>query len=95
MLHQQEIFKLWSLNIISGDLRKFWGKIEIESYIIQSNKRKNQKLIVQNLSWRIFFQKQVKLLTSGIWPQFYNASNKNTFFLLTLYLYFRAKFLKR
>ena len=48
-------------------MRKFWGKIEIETYIIQLNQGKNQKIIVQNLSWRIFFQEQVKFLISGIW----------------------------
>ena len=56
------------------------GKIELETYIIQSTQRKNQKLIVQNLSLRILFQEQVKFLKSGIWSQFYNASNKDTFF---------------
>ena len=34
----------------------FWEKIEIETYIIQSNQSKNQKIIVQN--WRIFFRNQ-------------------------------------
>ena len=36
--------------------------------------------MVQNLSWRIFFNEQVKFLKSGIWFQFYSASNKDTFF---------------
>ena len=49
--------------MISKDLRKFLGKIEIKTYMIQLNK----KIIVQNLSWRIFFQEQVKFLKSGIW----------------------------
>ena len=75
MLQRQKIFKLWSLNMISKDLRKFWGKLEIETYIIQLNQSKNQNIIVQNLSWMIFFQEQVKFLKSGIWFQFYNPSN--------------------
>ena len=65
----------------------FWGKIEIETYIIQSNQSKNRKAIVQNLqnlSWRIF-QKQVKFLKVGIGFQIYNALNKDTFFLLIRY----------
>ena len=36
--------------------------------------------MVQNLSWRIPFQEQVKFLKSGTWFQFYKASNKDTFF---------------
>ena len=48
--------------------------------IIWSNQIKNQKIIVQNLSWRSFFQGQVKFLKSAIWFQFYNASNKDIFF---------------
>ena len=45
MLQRQVNFKLRSLlNMISGDPRKFWGKIEIETYVIQSNKNKNKKL---------------------------------------------------
>ena len=36
--------------------------------------------MVQNLSWRIFLQEEVKFLKSGNWFQFYNASNKDTFF---------------
>ena len=36
-------------------------------------------------SWRIPFQEQVKFLKSGIWFQFYNTSNKDTFFWLTRY----------
>ena len=60
---------------------KTLGKnIEIETYIIQSNQSSNQKIIVQNLSGRIFFQEQVKFLKLGIWFQFYNASNKDTCF---------------
>ena len=39
--------------------------IEIEAYIIQLNQSKNQKIVVQNLSWRIFFQEQVKFLKSA------------------------------
>ena len=35
---------------------------------------------MQNLSWRIPFQEQVKFLKSGIWFQFYKASNKDIFF---------------
>ena len=35
---------------------------------------------MQNLSWRIPFQEQVKFLKSGIWFQFYKASNKDTLF---------------
>ena len=34
MLQRQEILKLWSLNIILGDLRIFF-KIEIETHIIK------------------------------------------------------------
>ena len=41
--------------------------------------------MVQNLSWRIFLQEQLKFLNSGIWIQFHNASNKDTF-LLTRYV---------
>ena len=67
--------------MISGDMQKFLGeKIEIETYIIQSNQSKNQKIMVQNLNWRILFQEQVKFLKSGIWFQFYNVSNNDTFF---------------
>ena len=69
--------------MISNDLRKFWRKSEIETYIIQLNQSKNKKIIVQNLSWRIFFQEQVKFLKSSIWFQFYNAWNKDIFFWLT------------
>ena len=58
----------------------FGKKIEIQTYIINSNQSKHQKIIVQNLRWKILFQKQVKFLKSGIWFQFYNASNKDTFF---------------
>ena len=36
--------------------------------------------MVQNLSERIFFQKKVEFLKSGIWFQFYALSNKDTFF---------------
>ena len=36
---------------------------------------------MHNLSWRIFFQEQVKLLTSGIWFQFYNAQQIYIFLL--------------
>ena len=54
MLQWQEVFKFWSLNTILGD-PEFWGKIEIETYIIQSNKSKDWNIIVQNLSGRIFF----------------------------------------
>ena len=46
-----------------------------------------------NLTWRIFFQTQVKFLKSGIWFQFYIASNKDTFFLLTRYVESVSKFL--
>ena len=35
---------------------------------------------MQNLSWRILFQEQIKFLKSDIWFQFYSASNKDTFF---------------
>ena len=35
---------------------------------------------MKNLSWKILFQEQVKFLKSGFWFQFYNASNKDTFF---------------
>ena len=35
---------------------------------------------MQNLSWRVFSQEQVKFLKSGIWVQFYNALNKDRFF---------------
>ena len=71
--------------MISGDLRKFFffwggGEIETETYIIQSNQSKSGEITVQNLSWRIFFQEEVKFLKSGIWFQFYSASNKDTFF---------------
>ena len=61
--------------------------IEIETWIVQSNQSENQKLIVKKLSCSIFFQEQVKFLKSSIWFQFYDASNKGTFFWLTLYLY--------
>ena len=83
MLQRQDIFKMWSLNIISIDLWHILRKIEFETYVIQSNQSKNKKIIVQNLSWRIPFQEQVKFLKSGIWFQFYKASNKDTFFLIT------------
>ena len=69
--------------MISGDMQKFWGKkIESETYKTQSSqmKKKKKKIIVQNLSWRIVFQEKVKFLKSGIWFQFYSASNKDTFF---------------
>ena len=79
--------------MILGDLGKFWGKIEIETYMIQSN-QSAKKIIVQNLSWRIFFQEQLIFLTSGIWFQFYNASNENAFFLLTRYILFNKIFIK-
>ena len=46
---------------------KIWGKNEIETYIVQLNQSKNKRIIVQNLSWRIFFQEQVKFLKSAIW----------------------------
>ena len=55
-------------------------KDEIETYIILSNQRKNKKIIVKTLCWRILFQELVKFLKSGIWFKFYNASNKDTFF---------------
>ena len=55
--------------MISGDLRNVGGKIEIETNISQSNENKDKKIIVQNLSWRIFFQEQVKFLNQ-IWYQF-------------------------
>ena len=51
------------------------GKLEL-----QSSQSKNKKIIVKNLSQRNFFQEQVKFLKSGIWFQFYYASNKDTFF---------------
>ena len=57
----------------------FGEKTEIETYIIQS-KQKIKKKYCENSSCRIFLQEQVKLLKSGTWFQFYNASNKNTFF---------------
>ena len=40
--------------MISKDLTKFWEKIEIETYIIQVNQSKNQKIIVQNLKLENF-----------------------------------------
>ena len=46
-------------------------KFEIQTYIIQSNQSKNQKIIVQTLSWIIFFHGQVK---------FSSFSNKDPFF---------------
>ena len=55
-------------------------EIEIETHIIQSNQSKDRKIIVQNLSWRILFQEQVKFLKSSICFQFYNALNKDTVF---------------
>ena len=77
MLQQQEAFKLLSLNMISQYFLKFLGKkLKLK---LQSNQSKNQKIIVQNLNWRIFFREQVKFLKSGIWFPFYNASNKDTF----------------
>ena len=71
--------------MISGDLRNFLGKTDIETYIIHPNQSKSREFIVENVSWRILFQEQVKFLKSGIWFQFYNASNKDTFFRLTRY----------
>ena len=41
---------LWSLNMFSGDLRKFLGKKLNLKHIIQSNQSKNQKIMVQNSS---------------------------------------------
>ena len=38
---------------------------KMETYMIQSNQSKNRKIIVQNLSWRIFFHEQVKFLKLG------------------------------
>ena len=49
------------------------------------SKQKSKNYGVQNLSGRTLFQEQVKFLKSGIWFQFYNASNKDTYFLLTWY----------
>ena len=51
-----------------------------KTYNFQTNQSKNWEIVVQNLSWKIFFQEQVKFLKLGIWFQFYNTSNKDTFF---------------
>ena len=40
--------------MISKDLRKFWKKIEIETYIIQLNQNKNKKVIAQNFKLENF-----------------------------------------
>ena len=55
-------------------------KIETETYIVQSNQSKNRKIIVQNLSWRIFFMEQVKFLKSGTGFQFQYVPNKKIHF---------------
>ena len=65
--------------ILRGQLENLRTKIEIEIHIINTNQSKNRKIIVENLSWRIFFQEQVKFLKSDIWFRFYNTSNKDTF----------------
>ena len=65
--------------MIRRPAKSFGKKIEIETYKIQLNQRKNRKIIVQNLSCRILFQEKVKFLKSGIWFQLYSASNKNAF----------------
>ena len=64
MSQRQKIFNLWSLHMI---FEKIWGKNCIETYIIQSNRSKNQEIIVQNMNWKIFLQEQVKFLKSDIW----------------------------
>ena len=38
------------------------------------------KAFATSLSWKSFFQEQVKFVKLGIWFEFYNASNKDTSF---------------
>ena len=66
---------------ISGDLRKFWDKkLKLKLTLFSQIKVKIKKIIMQNLSWRIFFQEQVNFVKLDIWFQFYNPSNKDKFF---------------
>ena len=72
--------------------------IESESYIIQSNQSKNRKLMVQNLSWRIFFQEQIKFLKSFNFTMhqtkihfFYSPSIKESTCLTAGILYLNLK----